>query len=184
MGYRNGTYIAFHAEGKTDPTASDIRYYRMLKAWHQHDDVDFKFVNSHDKVSAVRDTSSSQTIMRSLRARLDNSKNMVLIVGPTTRNDTDFVPYEIQYAADTCGIPIIVAYTGYETIMDPQGMRFAWPKALATRIDAATVRAIHIPFKRRFIDTAIKQFTLSSPPSDGQTYYTRQAHLRMGATIL
>lgn len=39
MAYRNGTYIAFHAEGKTDPTASDIKYYRMLKAWHEHDGV-------------------------------------------------------------------------------------------------------------------------------------------------
>ena len=181
MSYRNGTYIAFHAEGKTDPTASDIRYYRMLKAWHEQDSVDFKFVNSHDKVAACRDSSSRQTIMRSLRLRLDNSKNMVFIVGSTTKDDTDFVPYEIQYSVDTCGIPIIVAYTGYETIMEPAGMRSKWPKALAARIDASTVRAIHIPFKRRFIDMAIRQFTLSSPPADALTYYNREAHIELGA---
>ncbi len=72
MAYRNGTYIAFHAEGKTDPTASDIKYYRMIKAWHAHDAVEFKFINSHDKVEAVKDSSSKAIIMRSLRERLDN----------------------------------------------------------------------------------------------------------------
>lgn len=141
MAYRNGTYIAFHAEGKTDPTASDIKYYRMMKAWHEHDDVEFKFVNSHDKVAAVRDTSTKQTIMRSLRERLNNSKNMVLIVGNTTKNDTDFVPYEIAYAVDTCKIPIICVYTAYASILNPKSHRSEWPSALAERIDAKTVRA-------------------------------------------
>jgi hypothetical protein len=92
MAYRNGTYIAFHAEGSTDPTASDIKYYRMMMAWHANDRSNFTFYNSHDKVVAVRDTSQDATIKRSLRVRLDNSKNMVLIVGQRTKFDTDFVP--------------------------------------------------------------------------------------------
>ena len=183
MAYRNGTYIAFHAEGKTDPTASDIKYYRMLKAWHEHDSVEFKFVNSHDKVAAVRDTSSRQTIMRSLRARLDNSKNMVLIIGSTTKNDTDFVPYEIQYAVDTCGIPLIVTYTGYEWITEPAALSHLWPRALADRINNRTVRAIHIPFKRRAIDDAIGQFTLNNLPSTSLSHYTAQAHRNLGIDI-
>jgi hypothetical protein len=44
MAYRNGTYIAFHAAGSTDPTASDIKFYRLMKAWHEHDDIDFQFI--------------------------------------------------------------------------------------------------------------------------------------------
>ena len=100
MAYRNGTYIAFHAEGKANPTASDIRYYHMLKAWHKNDGFDFKFVNSHEKASVVRDTSAKATIMRSLRLRLDNSKNMVLIVGSTTKNE-GFIPFT---HASGCGL--------------------------------------------------------------------------------
>ena len=49
MAYRNGTYIAFHAGGTDDPTASDMKYYRMLMAWHEHDKIDFRFINSHEK---------------------------------------------------------------------------------------------------------------------------------------
>ena len=114
MAYRNGTYIAFHAGGTMDPTASDIKCYRMLKAWHEHDDIEFEFINSHDKVAGVRDTSTKATLRRSLVERLNKSKNMVLIIGSTTRLDTDWVPFEIGYAVDACKIPIIAAYIGYE----------------------------------------------------------------------
>lgn len=183
MAYRNGTYIAFHAEGKTDPTASDIRYYRMMKAWHVHDDIDFKFVNSHDKVAAVRDSSSKQTIMRSLRERLDNSKNMVLIIGPTTKNDADFVPYEIAYAIDTCKIPIIATYTEYTSILNPGSHRHEWPAALAARIDANTAKVIHIPFKQAVIDTAIKQFNYASLPNGPLSHYTKEGQKGLGVVF-
>ena len=72
MAYRNGTYIAFHADGTTDPTASDIRYYRILKARHENDNIELQFINSHEKVSAVRDSSTNATLKRSLVERLTN----------------------------------------------------------------------------------------------------------------
>ena len=180
MAYRNGTYIAFHAEGKTDPTASDIKYYRMLKAWHDNDDIDFKFINSHDKVAAVKDTATKSRIKQSLEERLDHSKNMVLIVGPKTKLDTDFVPHEIEYAVDICGIPLIVVYTGYSSILNPTSHRSEWPAALEKRIDNKSVRAIHIPFKQKVIDTAIRQFDLSNLPKGPLSFYTKQAQQNMG----
>ena len=168
MAYRNGTYIAFHAEGNPDPTASDIKYYRLLKAWHANDGVEFRFVNSHDKVAAVRDSSKAETIKRSLRARLDSSKNMVLIIGKTTRLDIDFVPYEISYAVDQCGIPIIAAYTtGYTVIRDPQALQSLWPEALRVRIADKSASVIHVPFNRNAIDDAITQFSHNKLPRGG-----------------
>lgn len=181
--YKNGTYIAFHAEGKTDPTASDIKYYRMMKAWHKNDDIEFKFVNSHDKVSAVRDTSSSQTIMRSLRERLDNSRNMILIIGQTTKNDTDFVPYEIAYAADKCKLPLICVYTDYASILNPNSHRTEWPAALRDRIDAETVRALHVPFKQKVIDTAIRQFHLNNLPTGPLSHYSKAGQESLGISF-
>jgi len=183
MAYRNGTYIAFHAGGTTDPTASDIKYYRMLKAWHEHDDIDFKFINSHDKVSAVRDSSKKMTLQRSLMERLNNSKNMVLIVGPTTRFDTDWVPFEIGYAVDHCKIPIIVTYTGYDWILAPIQLRPLWPPAFANRVANSTTRAIHIPFKQRVIDEAIRQFDYDNLPSTALSYYTAETHRSLGVPV-
>lgn len=183
MVYRNGTYIAFHAAGSTDPTASDIKYYRMLKAWHEHDDIEFEFINSHDKVAGVRDSSTKATLQRSLIARLNNSKNMVLIIGQTTRFDSDWVPFEIGYAVDTCKIPIIATYVGYDWILAPAQLASLWPPAFASRIANSTVKAIHIPFKQRAIDEAIRQFDFSNPPKGTLVHYTAEAYRSFGIHI-
>src|SRR5262244_97010 len=74
MAYRSGTYVAFHAEGNSDPTERDMKYYRMLQAWHQHEKIEFSLVNSHDESSAVRDSSKRETLRRSLMERLRNSQ--------------------------------------------------------------------------------------------------------------
>jgi hypothetical protein len=180
MSYRNGTYIAFHAGGTTDPTASDIRYYRMLKAWHEHDDIDFNFINSHDKVAAVRDSSTKATLRRSLMERLNNSRNMVLIIGPTTKFDTDWVPFEIAYAVDSCKIPIIATYTNYSRIMLPAALKDLWPNALAHRIANRTAKVIHIPFNQKALNDAIRGFGLNNQPPNGLCYYSREAHNSFG----
>lgn len=181
MAYRNGTYVAFHAEGSADPTASDIKYYRMMMAWRAKDGSAFPFYNSHEKVSAVRDTSQAETIKRSLRARLDNSKNMVLIIGERTRYDTDFVPYEIGYAADRCKIPIIATYPGQGVIRNPNGLRSYWPPALRNRIDEGQVSAIHIPFNRNAVIGAIRQFGPNNRPlGGGLGFYSDEAYRSFG----
>ena len=102
MAYRNGTYIAFHADGTNVPTDSDIKYYNLLKAWTAKGDDDFTLINSHDKNSAVRDSSKKETLKARLRERLNNSKHLLLIIGKTTKNDTDWIPFEIKYAVDSC----------------------------------------------------------------------------------
>jgi len=183
MSYRSGTYIAFHAGGTTDPTASDIKYYRLLKAWHENDDIEFRFVNSHEKVAGVRDTSTKETLRRSLKALLNNSKNMVLIIGPTTKNDTDWVPFEIAYAVDECGIPLIVAYTGYDWILAPHTLSDLWPAALVQRIKNGTAKAMHIPFNRKALDDAIRAFDLGNLPAHGLCYYSLEAHRFFGISV-
>ena len=90
MAYRNGTYVAFHANGTNIPGKSDIDYYNLMKAWSAKPDDDFTMNNSHDKAFAVRDLSKKETLRTSLLERLRNSKNMVLIIGETTLLDDDW----------------------------------------------------------------------------------------------
>jgi hypothetical protein len=110
MAYRNGTYVAFHANNTTQPTESDIKYYNLLKAWNVRKDNEFYFTNSHDKAAAERDSSKRATLEASLKSRLQNSKNMVLVIGETTKEDADWVPFEIRYAIDQCEIPIHIPF--------------------------------------------------------------------------
>lgn len=180
MAYRNGTYVAFHANGTDVPVDSDIKYYNLMKAWSSKTDDDFTMINSHDKASSVRDSSKKVTLRASLLDRLRNSKNMVLIIGKTTRLDTDWVPFEITSAVDTYSLPIIAVYTDYDAILAPAELRALWPKALADRIDNGQVRVIHIPFKKEPIQAAIDQFNHNNLPTSPLSYYTRDAYIRWG----
>lgn len=183
MAYRSGTYVAFHAAGTSDPTASDMKYYNLLRAWHKDDDCDFSFVNSHEKAAAVRDSSSRKRLRDVLAERLRNSKNMVLILGKTARFDTDWVPFEIEYALDACEIPIIAAYPAYAYIQAPDSHRAEWPHALATRIDDGTARVIHVPFKQAPLTAAVRQFTHDALPVGSLVYYTKEAYANWGIHI-
>ena len=182
MAYRNGTYVAFHAAGTNQPGKSDIDYYYMMRAWSAHPDDDFTMINSHEKASAVRDSSLRSTLRNSLLERLRNSKNMVLIVGPTTRFDTDWVPFEIEQAIDRYGIPIIAAYTMYDKpIRDPTALSEYWPSALATRINNETANVIHVPFKKEALNDAISQLSHDNPPvGKGLTIYSDAAYKQFG----
>jgi hypothetical protein len=183
MAYRNGTYIAFHANGKTEPTESDMKYYNLLKAWHVREENDFEFVNSHEKTEAVRDSSKRETLRRALVTRLRNSKNMILIIGKTTREDQDWVPFEISYAIDQCDIPIIAAYPGLGPIFQPSYLASLWPSALAQRINSEKARVIHIPFKQAVLADAVTQFDHTHPPQGSLTYYTVEAYKSFGIPI-
>jgi hypothetical protein len=181
MAYRNGTYIAFHADGTNIPTESDIKYYNLIKAWTVKSDDDFYMINSHDKTSAVRDSSKKETLSKTLKERLRNSKHMVLLIGDTTKNDRDWIPFEIEYAVDTCEIPLIITYIGYEYILQPALLSSKWPPALQKRIDNQTVAAIHIPFKKEPLKDAISQFDISEKPKGGSLgVYSKEAYKQFG----
>lgn len=168
MAYRNGTYVAFHANGTNIPSKSDIDYYNLMKAWTAKTDDDFTMNNSHDKTAAVFDSSKKATLKASLLERLRNSKNMVLIIGETTKLDDDWVPFEIEKAVDAYAIPIIATYTGLsKPIRNPSALKQYWPSALATRINDGTAHVIHIPFKKAVLLDAVSQFSHSKLPNGG-----------------
>lgn len=76
---RTGTYVVFDGLGEIDPSKSDFRYYATLQAWAANKNIDFSFVNSHEKTYAVRDSSQRSTLYARIRQRLGASKNMVII---------------------------------------------------------------------------------------------------------
>ena len=186
MAYKNGTYIAFHANGTTDPTASDIKFYNLLKAWTSKSDDDFSLINSHEKTAAVKDTSKKETLEKRLKTRLNNSKHLLLILGKTTKNDKDWVPFEIEHAIDTCKLPVIIVYTSSiidtdYAITDAQKLSSHWPASLKKRIENKTVNAIHIPFKKAPIADAISQFDIKKQPKGmGLGVYDKNTNINFG----
>lgn len=181
MAYRSGTYVAFHANNTSEPTESDMKYYNLLKAWDSNEDFDFHFVDSHDKAGAVRDSSKKATLEATLKERLRNSKNMILVIGETTKEDTDWVPMEISYAIDQVEIPIIAAYPKYDYILAPDQLSGMWPYTLKTRIENKKAHVIHIPFRQKAIMDAISQFAHDKYPNNGGLgYYSAETYQNWG----
>jgi nicotinic acid mononucleotide adenylyltransferase len=99
MAYRNKTYVAFDGD-------TDMRAYGLMKAWKQNDHTDFNFHDAH-AIKQARDSSTEETIKRSLRERMNNSKIFVLLVGQNTRYLYKYVRWEIELAL-SMNIPIVV----------------------------------------------------------------------------
>ena len=181
MAYRNATYFGFDGLGQSDPSRSDFRYYAIVQKWDTQRNIDFKFVNSHEKASSVRNTSKRSTLERSIRERMRASKNMVIILSDETRKQGSMLSYEIEKAVDSNGLPLIIAHTGFDVILRPEDLAFRWPNVLNHRIQNNTANAIHIPFKREAILDAISQFTVSSKNLfGGLNYYARQTQINWG----
>jgi len=140
MSYRNKTYVAFDAD-------NDIKYYRIMTAWKENDNIDFDFHNAHD-LNNLMNTSSEETIKRKLRERLNNTKSFILLVGEHTKNLTKFVRWEIQTAIDM-DIPIICANLNGKKKMDND----LFSPILKTHI------ALHVKFGMKPIKKALDLWT-------------------------
>lgn len=124
----------------------DIHYYRLMTAWHENEKFDFTFVNAHDLTSA-RDTSSEETIKRSLRARLNSSDILVVLIGESTKNLYRFVRWEIEVAIEK-GLPIIAVNLNKKKTRDNDRC----PPILRDAL------AIHVPFGHKIVDYAIRNW--------------------------
>jgi len=176
MAERNSTYVAFHADPAKGPAGSEAHYYNLLKAWQVRADNDFVYTNTDEKEAAIRDVRLRGSTERLLRARLQGSKNMLLIIGETTREDNNWIPLEIRFAVDDCGIPIIAAYLGCEHVLEPEEMAQLWPAALAKRIREGSARVIHIPFREEPLRDAVGQFDCTKPPRGPLSFYNQETY--------
>jgi hypothetical protein len=103
MSYRNKTYVAFASE--------DIGYYRLMEAWRENKNIAFNFYDAHD-LYISRDTSRPETIRRSLRERMKNAKQVVLLGSSTGRSKgsdgRSFLAHEVALMIEF-DLPIVVA---------------------------------------------------------------------------
>ena len=152
---------------------NDIHYYRLMQAWHKNERFDFTFINAHD-ITQARDTSTEETIKRSLRTRLNASDIFVVLVGKSTQNLHKFVRWEIEVAL-SFKIPIIVVNLDGKTSMNND----LCPTILRNEL------AIHVPFKPAIINYAIKNWPAShrnhiQNGDSGPYYYNDSVYTQLG----
>lgn len=138
MSYRNKTYIAFDGD-------HDMKYYDLMKAWNNNENIDFDFDNAHDLTQA-HDWAMTDSIKRSLKLRIDNSKMMILLIGETTKRLTKFVEYEVETAMRQ-ELPIICVNLDGSSRKD--GYAPTWMEDYPV---------LYVPFNREIISYAMKRW--------------------------
>lgn len=152
---------------------NDIRYYRLMSAWHENENFDFTFINAHN-ITQARDSSTEETIKRSLRTRLNSSDVFIVLVGQNTKNLYKFVRWEIEVAIEK-ELPIIVVNLDKKKTFNQE----LCPPILREKL------AIHIPFNSKIIDYAIRNWPKTSKrrKQDGENgpfEYTEDVYKNLG----
>ncbi len=113
MSYKNKTYIIFDAD-------NDMSDYRLMTAWKANEKIDFDFYNAHDiysvnkmhieklrKLDKEEKTSREETYIKGkLKERLNDTKQVIVLVGNSTKDLYKYVRWEIEVAINL-DIPII-----------------------------------------------------------------------------
>ena len=139
MAYRNKTYICFDGD-------KDMHYYRLMTAWVGNDNCSFNFHNAHD-LNTARDSSQEESIKRQLMERFSNSKQLIVLIGESTRFLTKFVKWEMEVALKQ-HLPIIA--------VNLNGSRYQDDRCPSTIRNAL---AIYVPFEMKVIKFAMDSWS-------------------------
>jgi hypothetical protein len=166
MVYRNKTFVSFDGD-------SDIHYYRLMCAWKQSDYTPFNFYDAHELTQA-RDTSTEESIKRSLAVRLANAKVFILLIGERTRYLVKFVRWEIEQAIAR-DLPIIAVNLNGRRSLDPERC----PPVLRDAL------VVHVSFNAAIMQHALEQwpdehYRLQSNRTSGARYYDDNVYSRLG----
>jgi hypothetical protein len=168
LSYRNKTYVAFASE--------DIHNYRLMTAWRENENIDFDFFNAHDLAQA-RDTSLPETIRRSLRLRLANTKQVVMLgsaKGKAKAGDGhSFLFYEIEVIA-RLNLPVIVANLDGDRSIDRN--------FIPQRFLDNDYYTVSVSFQPRVIQYALDYYVPAYPTANraGPHYYKPDVYKTLG----
>ncbi len=98
MSYRNKTYVIFDGD-------NDYWAYARMKGWKTLRNIDFNFHDARD-LNIIRDTSSEITVKRKLSERFSSAKQLIVVIGESTKNLYRYVRWELEVALDLV-LPII-----------------------------------------------------------------------------
>lgn len=186
MGYRNGNYTAFYvsepfSESNLGASATrDFVTYNVLRMW-KGQDTNYPFNDSHNKNYNVRDNSDwEKTLKPRLHDRLNNSKNIILVLSSVTRS-SKALKEEIDYGINSKGLPVIVIYPEYSNKSDiaenksiKTQIRNLWDNLPIFRDSKKKVPVIHVPMKKELIEKALKNedFMVNTKTEPSDFFFT------------
>ncbi|MDJ0619737.1 MAG: TIR domain-containing protein [Calothrix sp. MO_192.B10] len=166
MAYRNKTYVSFDAD-------TDMRYYRLMQAWKNNQNIDFNFYNVHD-INPNPNLTSEVIIKRQLRERFANTRDFILLVGTQTRYLYKYVRWEIEQALNL-DLPIIVVNLNKTRSQDEE----LCPPIIRDKL------AIHISYNPAIVKYALDNWPIEHQQKRrdseiGSYYYPEKIYKNLG----
>ncbi len=100
MSYSDYTYVIF--DGDKDQWA-----YRFMRGWNAQEHMSFDLHDAHDLTQMTYRAESEQYVKSQLRERMAKAKQVIVLVGESTRYLHKYVGWEIDLAKEK-SLPIIV----------------------------------------------------------------------------
>lgn len=162
------TYVIF--DGDNDTWA-----YAYMKGWKVNDRVEFDFRDAHDIGPMTGRAQDEAYVKSELRKRMQASKQVLVLVGESTKNLRKFVGWEIDLAI-SLGLPIIVVNLNEKRQMD----------SVRCPVPLRTDYTVHVAYKRAIIKHALEnfpsQFAGRNRNDTGWWYYSDDVYRRLGIT--
>ena len=137
MAYNDPSYVIF--DGDEDRWA-----YGRMKGWNALENIDFEFQDAHDLDSMTSRAQGEQYVKTRLRARMEDSTAVIVLVGEKTKNLHKFVRWELELALEL-GLPIIAVNLNEKRAQDPDRC----PPIIRDEC------VVHVPFKMKAIKWAL-----------------------------
>jgi hypothetical protein len=140
MSSSDATYVIF--DGDKDKWA-----YAYMKGWNANENMDFDFEDAHDLDNMTARAQGEQYVKSKLRERMKQAKQVIVLVGESTKHLHRFVTWEIDLALEL-DLAIIVVNLNGARVMDADLCPVALRKACA----------VHVDFKMKIIKFALDHF--------------------------
>lgn len=79
-------------------SSTDIRYYRLMQAWKEHEHIDFNFTDC--QLTSELNSEDEIYIKRKCRERLDMAGTYIMLIGKDTRYKYTYVKWEAEIAIE------------------------------------------------------------------------------------
>ena len=166
MGYRNKTYVIF--DGDRDKWA-----YGYMKGWKSNENCDFDFHDAHGLAELGPNAQSEDYIKKALRERFRSAKQVIVLVGESTKDLYRFVRWEMDVAL-SLELPVVAVNLNGKRMLDSE---------LCPPIIRDTY-TVHVAYKMAIIQHALDQFPseFSKQPagSKGPRYYNDGVYKQLG----
>jgi hypothetical protein len=144
-----------------------------MKGWKVNERVEFDFQDAHDIGSMTGKAQDEDYVKSELRKRMESSKQVIVLVGESTKNLRKFVGWEIDLAV-SLGLPIIVVNLNDKRRMDSD----------RCPVPLRTGYYVHVAYKRAIIKHALDNFPREFAGRDrnltSDRYYTDDAYQKLG----